>query len=61
MNTIIPITYFIYKVLRIDPVQGELRPGECVLTKIVFCAAGEPSFYDLDLICEVGTLALQDI
>lgn len=40
-------------VLRIEPVSGRLLPGERLLTKITFCATGHPSFYDLDLICEV--------
>ncbi|XP_077974570.1 cilia- and flagella-associated protein 65-like [Styela clava] len=40
-------------VLRIEPVHGRLEPGEHKLTRITFCAAGQPSFYDLDLICEV--------
>uniref|UniRef100_H2Y6N0 Abnormal spindle-like microcephaly-associated protein ASH domain-containing protein n=1 Tax=Ciona savignyi TaxID=51511 RepID=H2Y6N0_CIOSA len=40
-------------VLRIEPVQGYLQPGESAMTKVTFCAAGQPSFYDLDLICEV--------
>jgi len=41
------------EVLRIDPIRGYLDPGQSSLTKITFCAAGQPSFYDLDLICEV--------
>jgi len=41
------------EVLRIDPIRGYLDPGQSALTKITFCAAGQPSFYDLDLICEV--------
>ncbi|CAK8673924.1 unnamed protein product [Clavelina lepadiformis] len=55
-----PITYswhatseVVNDVLRVEPVQGYLEPGQKVMTKISFCAAGQPSFYDLDLICEV--------
>ncbi|XP_019617941.1 PREDICTED: cilia- and flagella-associated protein 65-like [Branchiostoma belcheri] len=39
--------------LGITPVSGVLQPQESLLCKVVFTAKGVPSFYDLDLICEV--------
>ncbi|XP_041477861.1 LOW QUALITY PROTEIN: cilia- and flagella-associated protein 65-like [Lytechinus variegatus] len=42
------------QVLDIQPPQGTLHPGEGCMCKVVFTAIGEPSFYDLDVICEVA-------
>ncbi|XP_071497349.1 cilia- and flagella-associated protein 65-like [Diadema antillarum] len=41
------------QVLDIVPSQGTLHPGQGCMCKVVFTAAGEPSFYDLDVVCEV--------
>ncbi|KAL5005595.1 hypothetical protein ScPMuIL_016753 [Solemya velum] len=41
------------KYLSISPVSGELRAGETKMCRVVFMACGVPSFYDLDLVCEV--------
>ncbi|XP_052080289.1 cilia- and flagella-associated protein 65-like [Mytilus californianus] len=39
--------------LSISPVRGYLAPGESRMCRVVFVACGVPSFYDLDLVCEV--------
>lgn len=39
--------------LSISPVRGYLGPGESRMCRVVFMACGVPSFYDLDLVCEV--------
>ncbi|XP_052236731.1 cilia- and flagella-associated protein 65-like [Dreissena polymorpha] len=39
--------------LSIGPVRGYLNPGESQMCRVNFVAAGQPSFYDLDLVCEV--------
>ncbi|XP_069108657.1 cilia- and flagella-associated protein 65-like isoform X1 [Argopecten irradians] len=39
--------------LSISPVRGHLEPGESKMCRIVFVACKVPSFYDLDLVCEV--------
>ncbi|OWF45565.1 hypothetical protein KP79_PYT24425 [Mizuhopecten yessoensis] len=39
--------------LSISPVRGRLAPGESKMCRIVFVACKVPSFYDLDLVCEV--------
>ncbi|KAH9495755.1 Cilia- and flagella-associated protein 65 [Bulinus truncatus] len=44
------------KVLNIYPVRGEIPPNEHKLCRITFTASGIPSFYDLDLICEISDL-----
>ena len=37
----------------ISPSSGTLQPGEGQMCKVMFSATGLPSFYDLDLVCEV--------
>lgn len=39
--------------LSISPVRGYLEPGDSKLCRVTFIACGQPSFYDLDLVCEV--------
>ena len=39
--------------VEIEPVSALLEPGESCMCKVSFTATGEPSFYDLDVICEV--------
>ncbi|XP_053386703.1 cilia- and flagella-associated protein 65-like isoform X2 [Mercenaria mercenaria] len=39
--------------LSIAPVRGYLNPGEGKMCRVIFIACGQPSFYDLDLVCEV--------
>ncbi|KAL4217273.1 hypothetical protein ACF0H5_023724 [Mactra antiquata] len=39
--------------LSIAPVKGYLNPGESKMCRVIFIACGQPSFYDLDLVCEV--------
>lgn len=41
------------KVLSISPVRGYVQPEDSCLCRITFSATRGPSFYDLDLICEV--------
>ncbi|XP_071792552.1 cilia- and flagella-associated protein 65-like [Asterias amurensis] len=41
------------QVIDIQPVTGVLQPGESCMCKGTFIANGEPSFYDLDIVCEV--------
>ncbi|KAK7484650.1 hypothetical protein BaRGS_00024058, partial [Batillaria attramentaria] len=41
------------KVLSISPVHGNVPPDGSCLCRISFTSTGVPSFYDLDLICEV--------
>ncbi|XP_006820550.2 cilia- and flagella-associated protein 65-like [Saccoglossus kowalevskii] len=41
------------QVVDIQPVSGVLQPLESMLCKVTFIATGEPSFYDLDLVCEI--------
>ena len=40
-------------VLEIEPVSGTLQPGEFCKVKFTFVGRGNPSFYDLDVICEI--------
>ncbi|XP_013095381.2 cilia- and flagella-associated protein 65-like isoform X1 [Biomphalaria glabrata] len=44
------------RVLNIHPIRGEIPPNEHKLCRITFTAIGNPSFYDLDLICEISDL-----
>lgn len=39
--------------LHILPTHGVLQPGASAMCKVTFTACGTPSFYDLDLVCEV--------
>lgn len=39
--------------MNVSPSHGTLQPGEGTVCKVTFVASGTPSFYDLDLICEV--------
>ncbi|XP_064598008.1 LOW QUALITY PROTEIN: cilia- and flagella-associated protein 65-like [Liolophura sinensis] len=41
------------QLLSIYPVCGHLEPGESQMCRVCFTARGVPSFYDLDLICEI--------
>ncbi|XP_070569847.1 cilia- and flagella-associated protein 65-like [Ptychodera flava] len=41
------------QVLDIQPVSGVLQPQESALCKVTFIAVGEPSFFDLDVVCEI--------
>ncbi|XP_038048739.1 cilia- and flagella-associated protein 65-like [Patiria miniata] len=41
------------KVIDIQPVTGALQPSQNCTCKVTFTAIGEPSFYDLDIVCEV--------
>ncbi|XP_077997157.1 cilia- and flagella-associated protein 65-like [Glandiceps talaboti] len=41
------------QVVDIQPVSGVLQPLESTLCKVTFISIGEPSFYDLDVVCEV--------
>ncbi|XP_022101804.1 cilia- and flagella-associated protein 65-like isoform X2 [Acanthaster planci] len=41
------------QIIDIQPVTGELQPAQCCTCKVTFIAIGEPSFYDLDIVCEV--------
>lgn len=41
------------QVLSISPVRGVVPPEGSAMCRITFMASGVPSFYDLDLICEV--------
>ena len=42
----------------ITPSQGLLAPGQSMLCKVTFTARGTPSFYDLNLCCEVSMVCL---
>ncbi|CAH1790082.1 unnamed protein product [Owenia fusiformis] len=39
--------------VNIKPLNGSLQPGDSMMCRVSFTAVGVPSFYDLDLICEV--------
>ncbi|XP_013412505.1 cilia- and flagella-associated protein 65-like [Lingula anatina] len=41
------------QILSIQPAKGTLQPGQSHMCKVTFTACGTPSFYDLDLVCEV--------
>ena len=41
------------QIVSISPSEAQLEPGERRLCRITFTAVGFPSFYDIDLICEV--------
>jgi len=41
------------QVLAVTPVSGKVEPGQSVVTRMIFCATGRPSFYDLNLVCEI--------
>ena len=45
---------YILQYLTIAPIRGNLKPGESMMCRVTFIACGVPSFYDLDLVCEVG-------
>jgi len=42
--------------LNIYPLRGEIRPNEYKMCRVTFQASGVPSFYDLDLVCEIADL-----
>lgn len=42
--------------MSIFPIRGQLQPGESRMCRVNFIACGQPSFYDLDLVCEVTDL-----
>ena len=38
----------------VSPNSGLLKPGVSQACKVTFTALGPPSFFDIDLVCEVG-------
>ncbi|RUS91152.1 hypothetical protein EGW08_001065, partial [Elysia chlorotica] len=42
--------------LNIYPVRGEIGPNSDKMCRVTFVASGMPSFYDLDLVCEISDL-----
>ncbi|PIK59519.1 putative coiled-coil domain-containing protein [Apostichopus japonicus] len=40
-------------VIDIQPASAPLEPGESCMCKVCFTAIGEPTFYDIDVICEI--------
>lgn len=42
--------------LNIYPVRGEIGPNQDKMCRVTFVASGMPSFYDLDLVCEISDL-----
>ena len=44
---------FDFQYVNVWPQQGNLEPGESCVCKVTFTAIGVPSFYDVDLVCEV--------
>jgi hypothetical protein len=53
MKVKILLHHFVFQYLSIAPVRGYLNPGEGKMCRVIFIACGQPSFYDLDLVCEV--------
>ena len=43
--------------ITISPSAGTMEPGESRVCRVTFFAIGQPAFYDIDLICEVGARA----
>jgi hypothetical protein len=43
-------------VIRVSPETGSIRPREAMLCKVVIEAVGKPTYYDVDLVCEVLVL-----
>ncbi len=42
-----------FQVIQIIPAKGTLEPMKSCLCLVSFVAVGRPSFYDMDLVCEV--------
>ena len=42
--------------ITISPRHGELAAGESCMCRVTFLALGDPSFFDLDLVCEVTNM-----
>ena len=40
--------------MSVSPNSGLLKPGVSQACKVTFTALGPPSFFDIDLVCEVG-------
>ena len=53
--------FFYFQYLSISPIRGRLAPGESRMCRVVFIACGVPSFYDLDLVCEVSIFYLLSV
>lgn len=47
---------FFFQLITISPHRGELLAGESCICRVTFIALGDPSFFDLDLVCEVTNL-----
>ena len=41
-----------------SPSEGYLEPGESRVCRVTFYAVGEPTFFDIDLVCEVRLFLL---
>ncbi|XP_033103427.1 cilia- and flagella-associated protein 65-like [Anneissia japonica] len=48
------------QVIDIQPVSGTLSPGQSIVCKVNFVASGDPSFYDLDMVCEVTDMTIMN-
>ena len=56
LDLILTLELIILQYLTIAPIRGNLKPGESMMCRVTFIACGVPSFYDLDLVCEVCKL-----
>ena len=48
----------VMQVIRVSPESGSIRPRESMLCKVVIEAIGKPTYYDVDVVCEVRFLVL---
>jgi len=42
--------------MKVNPSHGVILPREAMLCKVTIEAVGKPTFYDVDLVCEVRRL-----
>ena len=47
------------QIVTISPSEGLMEPGESRVCRVTFFSIGEPSFYDIDLVCEVRMLVFE--
>ncbi len=47
------------QVVCIEPVTGYFQPGNSVACKVTFCSHSSPSFYDMDVLCQVTSIDTQ--
>ncbi len=53
VSSVVSGSFDLLQFVSVHPAHGTVQPTEACLCKVTFTALGVPSFFDIDLVCEV--------